>query len=210
MYIPEPFHVDDLETLHDFMERHRFATLVTNVDGVPFATHLPLILDRARSRFGTLVGHVAKENPHWEALEADGESLAIFHGPHAYISPAWYNGNAAAVPTWNYAVVHAYGTSLPLTDPQQLNALLERMVEVHESGFDQPWRNDLPVELREQLTRRIVGFELELTRLEGKFKLGQNRSEEDQRGVLRGLRRSGSADLADFITAHTSLNDPAS
>ena len=160
MYVPAAFQVEDLDVLHDFIERHSFATLVTSVDRRPFATHLPLLLDRTRGEFGTLLGHVAKPNSHWRGLEAQAESLAIFHGPHAYISPSWYRGDAPAVPTWNYAVVHAYGPAQSISDERWIDELLERMVATYEADFDHPWRYDMSATLRKQFLQGVVGVEL--------------------------------------------------
>ncbi|MCG6156511.1 FMN-binding negative transcriptional regulator [Rubinisphaera margarita] len=206
VYIPSSFEVDDSETLHEFIERYSFATLITTVDSVPFATHLPLLLDRTAGPFGTLHGHFAKANPHWRSLEQSGESLAIFHGPHTYVSPRWYSGAKPAVPTWNYAVVHAYGTVTLQTEPAWLDDFLRRMAIKYEADADQPWQNDLPPDLDDQLKQAIVGFEMTVTRLEGKFKLGQNRSDEDQLGVIAGLDQAGLTEMATFAREHLDAN----
>ena len=199
MYIPAGFQVGDRDTLHTFIEQYSFAVLITNIDNVPFATHLPLLLDRDRGPFGTLLGHFARPNPHVQAFDKPFDSLAVFHGPHAYISPSWYSGKSPAVPTWNYAAVHAYGRAEPIVDDAWTRDLLERMVETYEARFESPWQDNLNDELREKLIRSVVGFELPISRLEGKFKLGQNRSLEDQEGALAGLERAGSLELADFV-----------
>ena len=120
MYIPKSFQVTDPEVLAAFIRAHSFATLVSAVDGTPFATHLPLLLDQ-----GTLLGHVARANPHWQAFDGQREALAIFHGPHAYISPTWY-ATGPAVPTWNYAAVHVYGAPR-LIEGEALAALVDRL-----------------------------------------------------------------------------------
>ncbi len=206
MYIPSSFEVTDSETLHEFIEQYSFATLITTVDGVPYATHLPLLLDRTTGPFGTLQGHFAKANPHWKSLEQSGESLAIFHGPHTYVSPRWYSGSKPAVPTWNYAVVHAYGTVALRNESEWLDGFLKRMAIKYEANADQPWQNDLPADLDEQLKQAIVGFEIKVTRLEGKFKLGQNRSVEDQLGVIAGLDQAGLTEMAEFARDHCSVD----
>ena len=206
MYIPAAFRVDDRNSLHDLMDRQRFATLVTNIDDSPFATHLPLILNRTQGENGTLLGHVAKANPHWNGFSEEEESLAIFHGPHAYISPNWYGDRMVSVPTWNYAVVHAYGTVKVCTGNAWLTSLLNQMSETFEQGFDEPWTNELPSDLNEKLLLSIVGFELTITRLEGKFKLGQNRSEGDQRRVLTAMGKNGEVEIAELMRLHSPDN----
>jgi transcriptional regulator len=193
MYIPSAHAETDPETLHAFMEAHPFAALVTaGPDGL-FATHLPLVLDRDRGPHGTLVGHVARANPH-HRLPLEGEALVIFTGPHAYVSPAWYASKAEhgrVVPTWNYAAVHAYGTLSVVEDPARLRAHLEALVARHEGEREEPWAlSDAPAEYLDQLQRGIVGVEIAVTRLEGKWKMSQNRSAADIDGVVAGLSAS--------------------
>ena len=184
MYIPSAFRVDDHATLLDFIEQFGFATLVTVREGVPFATHVPLLLDRAA---GVLAGHLAHANPQWQDFASGNETLAIFSGPHAYVSPSWY-ASTPAVPTWNYAAVHVYGVPRLLT-AERTRDVIDRTVEKYESGRAAPWPNDLPADFRARMLAAVVGFELPLTRLEGKFKLGQNRSAADRAGMLRARGR---------------------
>lgn len=197
MYIPTAFRADDRAALYDLIERHGFGTLVTVIDGAPFATHLPFLLDRER---GALLGHVARANPHWRALDGSAESLVIFRGPHGYVSPSWY-ATAPAVPTWNYAAVHVRGVPR-LLDEARLLDLLGRLVSKYESGRERPWTMDLPADYRRKMVQAVVGFEVPLARVEGKFKLSQNRSAEDRRGVIRALAAGGPDNqaLAEFMT----------
>ena len=201
MYVPAAFRVEEREPLFDFIEAHGFAAVVSPCDGAPFASHLPLLLDRER---GVLQGHLARANPHWQAFGGDTEALVLFHGPHAYISPTWY-ATAPAVPTWNYAVVHAYGRPQVMSDPEWLIGLLDRLVHKYEAGQASPWRNELPSDFRERLLAAIVGFEIPINRIEGKFKLGQNRSQADQDGMLTHLNAGAPADraLAALMRAET-------
>jgi transcriptional regulator len=196
MYIPTAFRADDRAALYDLIERHGFGTLVSVVDGEPFATHLPFVLDRSR---GVLLGHVARANPHARAL-AGAAALAIFQGPHAYVSPSWY-ATAPVVPTWNYAAAHVYGTASLLDEPR-LVELLQRLVRQYEAGRERPWAMDLPADYMAKMVRAVVGFEVPLTRVEGKFKLSQNRPAEDRAGVIRALAAGGAAEreLAEFMT----------
>jgi transcriptional regulator len=183
MYIPAPFKIEDRTILYDFIERYSFATLITNVDNVPFASHLPLLLDREQA---VLLGHLARSNPHWHGFDGNKEGLIVFSGPHAYISPSWY-ASSPAVPTWNYAAVHVYGKPRVMDDAEKLTDLLNRLVVRFESGRDQPWKNDLPADYRQKMERAVVGIEVPIVRIEGKFKFGQNRSAEDRRSMLKHL-----------------------
>ena len=196
MYIPTPFRVVDRETLYDFIEQHGFATLVTASQGGPVASHVPLWLDRERQ---VVAGHLARANPQCDLLTGV-ESLAIFQGPHAYISPTWY-ATTPAVPTWNYTAVHVTGIATRLSD-ERTAEVVDRLVSKYESGRANPWPNDLPPEFRQRMLAGIVGFELPLDRIEGKFKLGQNRSAADQKGVVQGLAGEGgeAARLAEFAS----------
>lgn len=197
MYIPSPFRADDRAALYDLIERHGFGTLVTVIDGTPFATHLPLLLDRER---GLLLGHVARANPHWRGLDGGAESLAMVQGPHGYVSPSWY-ATGPAVPTWNYAAVHVYGAPRVLDDEARLLDLLGRLVNQYESGRERPWAMDLPAAYLKKMLHGIVGFEMPIARMEGKFKLSQNRSAEDRRRVMRELAAGGPEEqaLAEFM-----------
>jgi transcriptional regulator len=189
MYIPKAFHVSDHQVLGEFIERHSFATLVSQVDGKPFATHLPLLLDRMRSTRGALLGHVARANPQWRMFDGQQEALAIFQGPHAYVSPSWY-ATSPAVPTWNYTAVHVYGAPQILDDEQAFSDLLDRLIAFYEAGMPTSWPGILPADFRTTLMKGIVGFVMDIERIEGKFKLSQNRSHEDQRRVVERLGAS--------------------
>jgi transcriptional regulator len=207
MYIPKAFHVGDHHILHEFIDSHSFATLVSVVDGKPFATHLPLLLDRLRSAHGALLGHVARANPQWHEFDGKQEALAIFQGPHAYVSPSWYTASPA-VPTWNYTAVHVYGVPHLIDDEHVLSGLLDRLIAVYEAGMPQPWPGVLPADFRANLMRGIVGFTMEIERIEGKFKLSQNRAREDQRAVVEQLETSSDAvakALSDLARKHLGL-----
>jgi len=190
MYIPNSFREDDPKLLHELIRQHNFGILITQRDGAPFATHLPFMLDAERGPHGTLLAHMARANPQWCDFAAGQVALAIFQGPHAYISPSWYEA-MPSVPTWNYAVVHAYGVPRVIEDRQELQRMLGRLVATHESPRAQPWRMELPDDYIDRMMRAIVGFEIEISRLEGKLKLSQNRGENDRRQVAQALAESG-------------------
>jgi transcriptional regulator len=186
IYSPAAFQETDRDALHALIEAHGFATLVSPDAEDPLITHLPLLLDRGRGAAGTLIGHVARANPHWRRLKERPDALALFHGPHAYVSPSWY-GVHPSVPTWNYAVVHAHGRARLIEEAGALEGLVRRLVDTFESSRPAPWRMELPADYQQGMLRGIVGFEIELTRLTGKFKLSQNRTPDDRQRVAAAL-----------------------
>lgn len=201
MYIPRWFQEARLAKLHGLICSNPFAPMVTQVDGRPFATHLPFLLDRARGEFGTLRGHMARANPQWRSFADGVEALVIFQGPHAYVSPTWY-AEQPAVPTWNYAVAHVYG-EVRCVDGPALRKILTDTVEEFETARD---RVTLPDEYFERMAESVVGFEIRITRLEGKVKLSQNRSLEDRLRVIAALRetgRPGDREMADCMELQT-------
>ncbi|NKB48332.1 MAG: FMN-binding negative transcriptional regulator [Alphaproteobacteria bacterium] len=192
MYLPQEFAVTDMARLHGLIEAYDFAMLITNGDPTPSVSHLPFVLDRAKGPNGALQAHMARANPHWQNFA--GEALVVFRGPHSYVSPSWYTPDAPAVPTWNYAVVEAYGTPRIVDDPGELRAQQERLVANHEAGRSPSWNMDgQPPAFIEGMLKGIVGFEIPIARLEGKFKLSQNRSAADQQNVA-GALAGGSED----------------
>jgi transcriptional regulator len=202
MYLPNSFRENDPAMLHELIRQYNFGILVTQHDGAPFATHLPFLLQPERGPHGVLLAHMARANPQWRDF-GDGEALAIFQGPHAYISPSWYE-SMPSVPTWNYAVVHVYGTLRIVDEHQELGVMLEQLVSYHETPRAQPWPMDLPTDYMERMMRAVVGFELQITRLEGKFKLSQNRSATDQARVATELaHREAPIDRAVAELMHT-------
>jgi transcriptional regulator len=185
MYVPAHFAEPDLSRLHDAMERFSFATLVSLSAGDPFASHLPLLLDRDGGPSGTLIGHMARSNPQWREA-ASQQVLAIFSGPHAYISPTWYEAEKV-VPTWNYVAVHAYGRLELIEDAAVAEAVLRRTIETYEASQPSPWRLDESPEFVSRLTQQIVAFRIPIERIEGKWKLNQNHSSERRAKVVAAL-----------------------
>ena len=188
MYLPSHFEQNDPTALRALMAAHPLATWVCVVNGEPVINHLPLHLDSNRGEHGTLIGHVARANPVWRS--APSSSVVIFHGPQAYVTPSWYptkREGGKVVPTWNYAVVHAKGLPRFIHDKDELHALVSRLTDRHEAQRAHPWSvNDAPREYTQAMLGAIVGLEIEITQLQGKFKLSQNRLPADQRGVLEG------------------------
>ncbi|MEZ5326725.1 MAG: FMN-binding negative transcriptional regulator [Verrucomicrobiales bacterium] len=189
MYSPAAFKIDDHAALVAFMRQHSFATIITHDGEVPHATHMPVLYrESSGGGEGTLVSHLARANPQWRHFENGQEVLVTFTGPHAYISPSWYD-TQPAVPTWNYTVVHVYGIPRLVTDPQEFATMLEELVEFYEAPRANRWHGTIPQEFRDNLMRAIVGFEIKITRIEGKFKLSQNRPA-DAPGVMAALEDS--------------------
>lgn len=191
MYTPEAFRVDELPALHDLVEAESFALLTCAADdtrAAPLASHLPLLLDRSDGPLGTLWGHVAKANLHAERL-FDRPQLAIFSGPHAYISPTWY-AEPGTVPTWNYIAVHAVGQPEPL-DQQQSLGLLTRLTANYERSLNPPWTFDSQAPFAVRLAELIVAFRMPISSLEGKWKLNQNHPPARRERVIAALERLG-------------------
>src|SRR5579859_6204248 len=190
MYIPPYFREDDQRVLHDFMRHYNFAALVT-LDGKQFrATHLPFLLDSDRGPHGTLIAHMARANQQWKTFDGEQEALIIFQGPHAYVTPSWYDSAPSNVPTWNMTVVHAYGVPRIIEDHDQVYALLNRLVNDNETPFETPWQMQSSEAYVHRQIAAIVAFEIPIARLEGKYKLSQNRNEADRQRVAEELSQS--------------------
>jgi len=196
VYIPASFAETDLGTLHDFITAHSFATLVSAAADPPghspdlIASHLPLLCHRETGSHGQLVGHLAAANPHWQRLEGSNV-LSIFSGPHAYISPTWFEP-AAAVPTWNYVAVHVYGRVRIERNPQRLAEIVAAFVEFYEAAMPSPWKLEaLDPDFLAKLLDAIVGFTIDIERLEGKWKLSQNHTVERRESAIKGLKSLG-------------------
>jgi transcriptional regulator len=185
MYIPAAFVETDLTRLHDFIEQNSFGLLVSQVDGLPFATHLPFLLERTTGPHGTLIGHMARANPQWREA-GDQTALAIFSGPHTYVSPTWYEAEQV-VPTWNYTAVHAYGRPQLIEDRDALREIVQRMVRFYEQSMPQPWSFNGSGTFADRLLTQIVGFRIVIKKIEGKWKLNQNHPAERREKVVRAL-----------------------
>ena len=188
MYIPAAFNETDPAKLFDLIQQYSFGLLISACDGEPFASHLPLLLDRSFASQGCLVGHMARANPQWKS--ADGQSvMAVFSGPHAYVSPTWYESDNV-VPTWNYVAVHVFGTLRMIDDREKLLQIVSDYVDFYEATLPLPWKFDRSGEYAQKLVQAIVGFRVEITRIEGKWKLNQNQPLERQEKVIRALGAS--------------------
>ena len=187
MYIPEHFVVRDHAAAIAFMQTNPFVILVSSTDEGPFASLVPVVIRESGEQL-ILRGHVAKANPHWRYLEQNPQCLAIFHGPHSYISPSNYT-TRENVPTWNYGAVHLYGTARVFTSPEALQSVLHELIATFEAAYAQQW-DSLDQAYRDRMLTHIVGFEITAKNLEAKFKLGQNRSKQEQANMLASLSKA--------------------
>ncbi len=202
MYIPAHFAEPNVEVIHELMRARPLATLITHTSAGLDANPIPLRLLPDPAPFGVLRGHVARANPIWKDVAPGGEVLAVFHGPDAYITPSWYATKAEtgrAVPTWNYAVAHAHGTLCIVDDAGWLRAELEAFTAQHEAAFPPPWRlADAPDDYVEKMLAAVVGIEIAVTRLVGKWKTSQNQPARNKEGIARGLREVGGEAAAEM------------
>ena len=187
MYIPKAFEEKDKSTLFEVMNDYNFATLITWPDNLPIVSHLPFLIETNKGKNGTLIAHLAKTNPHAKLLEQQ-QSLIIFQGPHSYISPNWYK-NKNAVPTWNYAAIHCYGVAHMINNKKHLLSIVEKLANKHEKNIENPWSAKLNPEKNEKLLKAIVGIEIPIDHIEGKFKFNQNMPSEDQEHVISTLSK---------------------
>jgi len=201
MYVPAHFAEDRIPVLHDAIRGCGLATLVSlTADGL-IASHVPLLLDPEPAPYGTLIGHLARPNP--QGREAIGHALAIFQGPEGYITPSYYatkRETGKVVPTWNYTAIHAYGRLRFIDDRAELLQIVTRLTDRYEGERTAPWAvADAPADFLQGMLNGIIGFELPIARLEGKWKMSQNRPAADRSGVVTGLREDGRPDLADLV-----------
>lgn len=203
MYVPAHFEERDVAKLHGAIRAHSFATIVIDGPAGLVPSHVPVLLDPEQGKLGTLLFHVAKPNPQWSAVTPETEALAIFLGPHAYVSPSWYatkRESGKVVPTWNYVAVHAYGPLEVFHDLEALRDLVTRLTAMHEGERPDAWSpSDAPREFIDGQLRAIVGLRMPITRLVGKWKVSQNRPEADRLGAISALEAS--ADASDRATA---------
>jgi transcriptional regulator len=201
VYLPPLFKEDRVDVLHDAIRRTGLATLITNTADGLIASHVPMLLAAEPAPYGTLIGHLARPNP--QARGAIGQALAIFQGPEAYITPSWYETKretGKVVPTWNYVAIHAYGTVEFFDDRERLRDVVTRLTDRQEAPRDTPWAvTDAPTDFIDVMLRGIVGFVIPIDRLEGKWKMSQNRPAADRSGVIDGLEADGREGVAALI-----------
>ncbi|MGA9868725.1 MAG: FMN-binding negative transcriptional regulator [Acetobacteraceae bacterium] len=201
--MPPAFNEERTDILHAAIREAGLATLVTLTDEGLIASHVPLLLDPTPAPYGTLIGHLASPNPQAKHSVADVQALAIFQGPDAYVTPSWYatkRETGKVVPTWNYVAIHAYGSIRFFDDSARLLEIVTRLTERHESSRAQPWGvADAPADFVATMLRGIIGFEIPIARLQGKWKMSQNRPPADRVGVIAGLTEEGREDIAVLV-----------
>ena len=186
MYLPKHYAVTDRQQLHDFIKGNGFGILFSGNGPEPVASHLPFILDESAGEQGTLLSHMAGANRQWR--HADGQQvLTVFQGPHTYVSPTWYQ-DPETVPTWNYVAVHVYGILKVVQDQERIQNILARITDYYEASLPQPWQAEFTSEYAQQMVKRIVAFEIEIDKMQGKWKLNQNHPEERRRRVVDVLK----------------------
>ena len=213
MYVPKHHEESDLAILHCLIKSHPLATWVTQDDGELLVNHIPFLLDPTRGQFGTLVGHVARANPAWQSFSAEINSVLVFQGAESYITPSWYpskHAHGKAVPTWDYAIVHAHGMPRAIDDHDWLLQHINDLTDEHERGQALPWKvSDAPQDYMDRMLGSIVGIEIPITKLVGKWKVSQNRPEADKLGIVAGLLGRGDAQskqMASLVKQHVKLN----
>ncbi|MGA2738785.1 MAG: FMN-binding negative transcriptional regulator [Bryobacteraceae bacterium] len=199
LYIPKPHLVEDRKFLQDFMDEFAFADLVTADAGIRI-THIPTVLDRTAAPYGTIFGHISRQNLQSHCFDGRQPAVIVFRGPHSYISPTWYN-KPESVPTWNFAVVHATGRLKPIADTKALRALLSQLIAKFEGPDSSYSFAKLPESYTNGLIGGIIGFEMQIELLEGKFKLGQERGDTDKQAILKNLQSAKPARSIYELTA---------
>jgi transcriptional regulator len=186
MYLPEHFEITNRDEIFEFVDTNTFGQLISPVEGRPFSTHMPFLVSEDQQR---LLGHVAKQNPHHSQVDG-GEVLVTFQGPHDYISPSWYN--SPGVPTWNYQAVHIYGVCSVFTDAVKMKKVVDSLTHKYESAFKEPYQPEYDA----SMLGFIVGIEIAITEIQCKYKLSQNRPNQDQERVAEQLQKRGSYKMA--------------
>lgn len=212
MYVPKLHEESDTSILRDLVRAHPLGTWVTQGDGELIANHIPFLLDASRGEYGTLVGHVARANRVWQSCSKTVNSIVVFQGAETYITPSWYpskHAHGKAVPTWNYAVVHAHGLPRIIEDREWLLAHVTQLTDAHEAEQTLPWKvTDAPSDFTDRLLQAIVGIEIPIEKLVGKWKVSQNRPEPDKLGIVTGLLTRDDAQskqMAALVNQHVSL-----
>jgi transcriptional regulator len=209
LYIPPSFAAKDRAAIAHLIHDYPFATLITPAAPEPWVSHIPLLLTDAHKPHGTLIGHFARANPHWQHTKGV-HSVAVFHGPHAYVSPSWYTEPAQAVPTWNFTAIHAHGPLEIFDDAAAARAVLDALIQRFEATRPAPWTFAMSDRQRDALIGSIVAFKLPIQRLDAKFKLSQNRIPEDRIRVIAALKAEGyseATETAGWMQAYAGVGD---
>lgn len=199
MYTPSSFKEENPDILFDLIEEHNFGIIFSQHKDQPEATHLPFLVHKGKGKHGTLIAHFAKANKHWKKLDEAKDVLVVFQGPHSYISPAWYV-NRAEVPTWNYATVHVFGKPKIIEDVAELNNMVKELTHFHENQENTGWKlTEVPEKDYNTDLKAIVGLEIVISKMEGKFKFNQNKSGKDQESVIAKMEDLGREDISEIM-----------
>lgn len=214
MYIPTYHEEKDVGIMHSLIESHPLATWVTTADDGLTVNHIPFFLDSTRGELGTLVAHVARANPVWKALSTTANSVLVFQGAESYITPSWYpskHAHGKVAPTWNYAVVHAYGLPCVIDDRDWILKQISQLTDIHEAEQEHPWKvSDAPRDFTDKLLQAVVGIEIPIAQLVGKWKVSQNRPDPDKAGVVAGLltrNDQNSREMASLVNRHIAFSE---
>jgi transcriptional regulator len=202
MYIPEQFIEEDFKRIIDLVKNNPFGMLITEHDGSPCISHLPFLIESNTGSYGKLIGHMARDNSQWKSLTETESVIVVFNGAHGYVSPTLYS--TPGVPTWNYAVVHLHGKPTVIEDSAGVENILEKLTTRFESNKPDPWKLSFPIE-KSKLLQMIVGFEVEIQKIEGKFKLSQNRKPQEQQNIINELGKSnhnGDVELSKLMASY--------
>ena len=202
MYIPEQFIEEDFKKIIDLVKNNPFGMLITEYEGYPCISHLPFLIESNTGSYGKLIGHVARDNSQWKSLTETESVIVVFNGAHGYVSPTLYS--TPGVPTWNYAVVHLHGKPTVIEDSAGVENILEKLTTRFESNKPNPWKLNFPIE-KSKLLQMIVGFEVDIQKIEGKFKLSQNRKPQEQQNIINELGKSnhnGDIELSKFMASY--------
>lgn len=211
MYLPKHHDEADISVLQSLIRAHPLGTWATQGEGELIVNHIPFLIDASRGEYGTLIGHVARASGVWQSFSKTIQSVVVFQGAESYITPSWYpskHAHGKAVPTWNYAVVHAHGLPVAIEGKEWLLRHLNELTDIHEADRALPWKvSDAPIEYTERMIERIVGIEMPIEKLIGKWKVSQNRPDPDKLGVVAGLLAKGDPqceEMAALVNEHVS------
>ncbi len=207
MYIPSSFKEENEGLLYEFIEKNNFGILFSRHQEKAHATHLPFMVNREQGEHGTLIAHFARANSHWKEIKKTEEVLCVFHGPHGYISPSWYK-QRDTVPTWNYSAVHVYGIPTIIESTGELADMVTELTHFHESQIKTDWSLKEGEKKFDTLLKAIVGIKIEISKIEGKFKFNQNRSREDQQGVIDHIDESVAPGVKEIMKKNLSSGKP--
>ncbi|MGF9701067.1 FMN-binding negative transcriptional regulator [Paenibacillus sp. MABNR03] len=203
MYVPAEYQMKDQQKMIQFIRKHSFGVLFSQQNGLPHGTHLPFLIETGADGDLYLVSHMSRANPQWRSI--DSQVLTVFSGPHAYVSPTWYE-QKGFVPTWDYMAVHVYGEFMHVDDAEGLRTIMEQTITYYESGMDEPWDGQIPDHIYHRLIQGVMGFKIKITDMQAQWKLHQDHSPERRNNVIRHLKKTGEPDALKIAEAIKAAN----